>query len=70
MNPQGQRLNLKWTVADVDFVVGLARSGRTAIEIVDRLKVKGIVAAPGEIVRLCFEARQKVNYGQQQAARP
>lgn len=54
--------NLKWSMADVDFVVGLARSGRTADEIVERLsgnRVEGgrrITATPDEVRELCWES--------------
>lgn len=48
-----QRLNLKWTMADVDFVVGLARAGRTAEEICSRLRFP---ATPDEIRNLCSES--------------
>jgi len=49
-------LNLKWSMADVDFVVGLARSGRTAQEIVDRVRGRGIAASPEEIRDLCWQS--------------
>ena len=46
---QGQRLNLKWTMADVDFVVGLARAGRTADEIVERYAIRKRKAKADEL---------------------
>lgn len=32
-----QRLNLKFSIKDTDFIVGLAKAGRTAEEIRDRI---------------------------------
>ena len=49
-------LNLKWSMADVDFVVGLARAGRTADEIVERVSSRGIIASPEEIRDLCWQS--------------
>jgi hypothetical protein len=66
MRPAGAT-NFKWSMADVDFVVGLARSGRTAQEIVERLAggngpshglptFRRITATPEEIRELCWQS--------------
>lgn len=49
-------LNLKWSMADVDFVVGLARAGRTADEVAERVSARGIEATPDEIRELCWQS--------------
>lgn len=61
MRPAGAT-NFKWSMADVDFVVGLARSGRTTSEIVERLAGtrngggRRIEATPDEIRELCWQS--------------
>lgn len=56
MTDQMQRLNLKWTQADIDLLKGLARSGKSATEIVERIKARGITATPNEVRTICFQA--------------
>jgi hypothetical protein len=61
MRPAGAT-NFKWSMADVDFVVGLARAGRTAQEIVDRVSGnradggRRITATPEEIREICWQS--------------
>jgi hypothetical protein len=55
MRPAGAT-NLKWSMADIDFLVGLARSGRTAAEICERVSGRGIIASPEEIRELCWQS--------------
>lgn len=57
---QGQRLNLKYTIGDVDLIVGLAKAGRTAFDISKRLKGTALASTPQEIVNLCWQAGQVV----------
>lgn len=47
--------NFKWTVADTDLILKLARDGKTAGQI-----AKEFSATPAEIRRICDDARQFV----------
>lgn len=49
---QGQRLNLKWTVGDVDRVAVLARKGWTAENICMELRGTSLESTPAEIINL------------------
>lgn len=61
MRPAGAT-NFKWSMADVDFVVGLARAGRTSGQIVERLlgsRADGgrrIMATPEEVREICWQS--------------
>lgn len=71
---QGQRLNLKFSIADVDFIVGLAKAGRTAEEIRDRIgsvwvhfrgnarsaDLQRVPVEIGEILSICWQSGVKV----------
>lgn len=71
---QGQRLNLKFSIKEVDFIVGLARAGRTAEEISDRIGAVNIpfrggvrsttlhraAVYPEDIQSICWQSGVKV----------
>ena len=61
---QGQRLNLKFSVADVDFMTALAIRQRTAEEICTRVAEKLGTVSVQEIQRVCWDAGVKVRVGQ------
>lgn len=60
---QGQTLNLKWSVGDVDRVVAEARRGRTAAEICRQLKGTRLESTVGEIMGLCLNSGFSVRRG-------
>ena len=53
---QGQRLNLKWTVGDIDRVIARAKAGKSAVEICAMLEGSTLESTPDEIIDLCREA--------------
>ena len=53
MSRQGQRLNFKWSVADIDRVVALAKRGQSASEICDGLKGTSLESGLDEIIYIC-----------------
>lgn len=57
---QRQRLNLKFSVADVDFITALAMRDRMAEEICTRAAQKLGTVSVQEIQRVCWDAGLKV----------
>lgn len=55
-----RHLNLKWTVADVDRVINMARAHYTARGICEALKGSRLESTPGEIMSVCRDAGQFV----------
>lgn len=53
---QGQRLNLKWSVGDIDRLVIAARSGKSVFDICAALKGTKLESEPTEILNLVHEA--------------
>jgi hypothetical protein len=53
---QGQRLNLKWTVGDIDKLVIAARQGKSVFDICAALKGSRLDSSPDEILKLIHEA--------------
>ncbi len=53
---QGQRLNLKWTVADTDKILASARAGKSVFLICAELKGTSLQSEPEEILKLVHEA--------------
>lgn len=49
-------LNLKWTVADTDAIISMARSGFTAGDICQFFMGARLESEPGEIKRICDDA--------------
>lgn len=62
-DPETRHLNLKWSVDDIDLVVGLARHGYTVNGICLRLKGTPLESTQGEILCLCRSLGQFVRKG-------
>lgn len=62
---QGQSLNWKFSIADVDFIVGLAKAGRTADEICARVAPISRNVSVEEIQSICWQSGVKVRAADQ-----
>lgn len=62
-----QRLNLKWTMADVLRVEHLAKKGFSAHRVCEEIAKHGIEASPEEIVQLCDDMGRFIQTGRPRA---
>lgn len=63
MSEQCQRLNWKFSMDDIDFIVGLARANRSAVEICERVLPRNITTTPEKIRDICWQSGITVRHG-------